>query len=449
MDRPSRLRDLWIPGALAILALHWLAPLALAPDWWGVATWRGIPGEWRVLLFVVTASLLTERGAARFAHLLERPRLSRGGLAAAIVLAGVLFGLLATEVHWGNAEIVVKAAVRPTVVVKHPLSSAFLGLVEEVLARVTGEAQPLLSVGLVSVMSGCAFVWGAVVLAHELFPDSLPRARVAIGLLCTAGWMQEFFAALESYPMSTAGQVWTLALLVRLLRPARDGSEPPPPVPLLFAASLTTSIFIATVFLWPAVLLAILLRRAWRPRLRSLLAVAAPPVVAVLCHRQWGRQAELDKIDVAFGGLDSNPWVPLTRNPEDIATHFTFFSYDHLAGRSNLISLVAPAFFLLLLLLLARRETPPQDADRRRLTRVLAFGALSAASMLVMVHPDMGPVLDWMQTNTGVVLPYVFLVFLVLDRTEDRRVGRVGVGCIALSVAHTLPWVLSNAGVTG
>ncbi len=448
------MRWAWISGGLVVLALHWIAPLGVPPDGWGVSSWRALPAAWRPLLVLVGLTLLVGPGRLRCEGWFARPRLSRAALLCWLVLLGCLFWWLRTEVHWGNYGIVANGASRGSVGLKHALASALAAGGATGLQAFTGGYHGDDAWAALSVLAGCLYVWGAAALGHAAFPHSLVKARVVAALACSAGFMAEFFGVVESYPLALSAQVWTVALLVRFMTRERAGGSARADggLPLLFMCSTSTAVFVATVYLWPAVIVGWISAGGWRwegRRLAAQLSAIAAPLVAagalvVLFGRNWKRLA------AAMGGTDGSMWVPLSTS-DDPRVHFAMISWEHVVARLELMTLVAPAWLPLLLVCVWPRGALRPATERpdvpRAVLRCLALAAVSAAGFVVLVNPDMGPVLDWMQTGTG-VLP-IFLLVLVgaLTRVDERDAARMGVACVGLSLLHTVPWVLANARV--
>lgn len=446
-----RLPGLLVGLGVLVLALHLVAPTLAPPALWGTRTWVGIPLGARLLLVVVAVgALLTPRP---FDAPLRRATLSRGARVAGLLAGGVLLAALGSRTLWGNAEIAANAATRGDVSLKHALASTLAAGLAGVLSwftespRVGGHALSALSVA-----SGVAYLAGAAALGRAAFPGDRVKARLVLGVLATAGLVQQFFGVVETYAPATAAQLWTLVLLVRT---ASDDERVAlrSPIPLLAAAAVTTALFVATVFVWPAVLLVAFRRRAaFARRSRALggaLAVAVPLLVAAWAVHAWGR-GDWEAMAGRFGGHDANPWVPLDKPPGAIKVHFTLVSIGHLLARLDAALLFVPAWPLLAMAAVeARGPADPGDDALGPLGRnALLLAGAGALSFFVLVHPDMGPTRDWMQTATGALAPYAAVTILALRSLTTRWAVALGVPCLVLSAAHTLPWVIVNAGLS-
>jgi hypothetical protein len=261
-----------------------------------------------------------------------------------------------------------------------------------------------------------------------------------------------FFGVVETYPAAVPAQVWTLAWMVRLVRagPRQDGARGRAALMALFCFSLGVGIFAAVLVLGPALLAAIVVRRPARLDLAYVVVPALPIVIAAVLFLALGRDPSSALSHM--GGADGRTWVPLSAADVTRNFHFELLSLEHLDARLEVLSLCAPAWLPLLLVgLLGGGGSSGAAAGRRRsdalLTALLGLAAAASASYATLVNPDMGPPMEWMQSACGVVAPYVFLAWFALSRAPERAAGRIGTALVALSVAHTLPWVLGNAGV--
>jgi hypothetical protein len=436
-----------VGGALTLL-LHAAAPLVAEPDLWGVGTWRGVPAGWRTFLLVTGLFLLVggRRVDAWFASPLRSPWTPW--------LAGALFCVaflaLSSEVPWANARIASKAAGRGEVTLKHIYASAAAALFARGASAVSGLYHGDTGYALVSALSGALFVPGAFALGHALFPRSRERARAAALVLCTAGWSQMFFGVVETYTAAMPAQVWTLAWMVRLYRAGPRAPDDPDATDergraglmALLCFSLGVGIFAAVAVLGPALLLVLLLRRPARIDLAYVVVPALPLVGAAILFLAYGRDPE--SALAHMGGSDGRTWVPLSEAGAGRNFHFEMLSLGHLDARLEVLSLCAPVWLPLLLLGLVGGARERID---RLLGALLGVAAVASASYAIGVNPDMGPPMEWMQSACGIVAPYVLVVWLGLARAPRRAAGRIGTALVALSVAHTLPWVLVNAGV--
>ena len=406
-------------GCVVVLALLWIAPVTVEPALWGASSWRGVPAAWRPLLVAVGLSLALLPETERLGGVLRARPLSRSAVVALVLAAMAAFWLLQTQVHWANAEIAAKAIGRGEVDLKHTLATTLAVGVSQGWRAVGGKYMGADALRIVSVLAGGLYLLGSVALGRALFPSSRVKARCTTALLVTAGLLQQFFGVVETYPLSLPAQLWVLVLIARAYDTEGSATRRSCAL-LLLAASVSTGVFVATVFLWPAVLLTVARRGRLRPIGPQVAAVLVPLLIAVLAFRFWGRT--LEGMSRSFGGVDRNPWVPV--NAEDgnaRTTHFLLFSLEHAAARANAAFLAAPAWIPLALVACIPGQSAESVESRSQLRVALLLAALGSLSYAFLINPDGGPVTEWMETTTGLLVPFACLVFFVLDRSSEAR----------------------------
>lgn len=434
-----------------VLLLHLAAPVLVAPRFWGLRTWEGVPFGVRALLFVIGASLLLPSRSRAFDALWHRPRASRKACIVALAIAAVFLFVLRTKVQWGNPDIAIEDAFKLRVTLKHTLATAL----SAVLRLLLGAQSAREAVALASVLSGVLYFWGSFAFGAALFPTSRVKARVVALSLATAGLSQQFFGVIESYPLSAATQVWVLTCIARLARPKAEGGSDSA-TPAVLAQSVAASTFVATLFLGPATLIAILRERSrgilrpisklWLPLLAAVVPIgAALGLIHLLGVLGIGYRWPI--LIETFGGHGS-AFVPLVWHGEETG-YFSLLSWDHLACRANAVFLSVPAWLSALAAVASVEPEQPADPVARRGLLPLLLGALGSLSYLVLINPDLGPTIDWMETAAGAIAPFAFLLAAALLRASDATAARLGTLFVSLSVLHTLPWVLANAGLTG
>lgn len=413
---------------------------------WGSQGWYGFEYGTRAALFVIGVALCSRSfGGAfdRFWGAAPMPRFIV--IPALIVLAGLLWGAR-TEVPWGNPDIAAEDAVRGRVNLKHPLSASLLALVSATGARLGGYPTGPDAVRWVSVASGVAFVLGGAVLGRALFPESRVKSRIVCALFLSSTIIQQFCGVIETYPAATACQMWTLAAIVRGSR-TEEPSAMRWSLAALALAGSNAGFFVATVFLAPAAALVFLmnLRKrgiSWAPIAAGVLAFLVAPAIALLAVATRGYTWRL--MLSSFGGIDGSAWVQLseTARPHQ---HFTLLSLHHASARWNASIFAAPMWPAAAAAVLAWRPKSPPPAW----LPALGLAALSALSFFVLIHPDLGPSSDWMQTATGVVAPFALLVAWGLSRTDDEGAARFGTAAVCASMIITIPTILTNTRILG
>lgn len=455
MTDANRFPRLLLWAALGIVLLHFAAPVFVTPTLWGVRSWSALPFGARALLVVVCASLMTAGAAAKFDSFWNLPSRNRWIFSFGVAAALSLFILFRSQEVYGNPDIAVDDARRGRLTLKHPMAGIWSAAVVRVFNIIDRKTDPLDAVAVASALSGILYILGAFVFARTVFPASESRRRVLAFILVTMGAMQQFFGVIENYGFGFAMQMWALVGIVKLARPASEGGWNSPVKPAFLSAMSTTG-FVATVFLWPATLFAMFLERkrgvlsSWGKVVSAAFCALIPMVVSAALlqwfaatQRGYGWRALI----ASFGGMDGSAWVPLTI-PEGHRAFFTLFSLEHLYARLNLAFLATPLWPSLLVAAWIVRQSPVDDVHRK-LTYTLGLAAAGALSFFVLVHPDLGPTVDWMQTAAGTLAPTAFLAVFVLSRSPDSWVPRLGTICIPIALCHLLPWSIGASSLGG
>ncbi|MEO0652458.1 MAG: hypothetical protein AAFZ65_17430 [Planctomycetota bacterium] len=173
------------------------------------------------------------------------------------------------------------------------------------------------------------------------------------------------------------------------------------------------------------------------------MAFAAPLAAAGLGFLAFGENFE--RLASSMGGADDNFWVPLEDDGAR-TTHFAMVSWEHAYQRLQALLIGFPAFPVLLAAALGgfgRRL----DRGRLELHALLFLSGLGGLSYAVLVNPDQGPHTEWMQTTAGYLPLFVSLALWTVDRASEGRAARLAIGAAAVSLAHTLPWIATNAGI--
>jgi hypothetical protein len=314
------------------------------------------------------------------------------------------------------------------------------------------------AIALVSTLAGGVY-WAAILRLTRRLPLPCGQAWPVWGLLGTCGAVALFFGHVENYSLLAAGTLWSLTLAVEA---AQDRSRS------LLAAALATGATVATHL--SAVWLAGALPVAWlwrwraggsgqgfpsRPALRegglgAALALV-PPAVAAVAVAAFGVPLAGFSL-TTFGGGDGRLFVPL-RGVETAYESFTLFSAPHLAAFGNEVLLVAPAGALLALAGGFGRRANGRRTDAG--TWVLAAATGGALAYAFLFNPDMaavaprlGALNEWdLFAFLAVPLTLLGLWWLRTAMDPGRERDALALGVLALSAAHTVPWLLLNAGL--
>lgn len=443
--------------ALAVIALHLLAPRFSEANAWGVWPFTYLPLTWRWGLALTAAGLvlfgelLWRRAETRLCWLWTRPWGALGVRLALAAAAAIPFWFCRIRhLRWGDAYLLTAAIPHPdvklTYVWQAPLDVFLHARLWQLANRWFGWPDPIPVYWILSALAGVVFVWLLLGLAGWLGRNRTERVLL-VGLVLTLGTMQLFFGYIENYSLMTAGVLLYAWLALRALY--GKVALVWPATALAFTHALHPStIILAPSLIYLAVLLVV--RRpaytnaiSWR---RALLSVTVPyavvfvGVVALLTAGNHGLAALLG-VDFPGGG-DRKWFVPLF----EVTTrwqHYTMFSWAHLVDILNQQLLSAPLIWssLIVVALLAWRKLPRGEPAFRLL-------ALMAGSYLLLTltwNPDYGGQRDWDLFSPAAV-PAALLLAYTLPRVLPERgaLRAAGWAVIAAQALHTVAWIYQN-----
>ena len=460
--------------ALAVIALHLLAPQLSEANAWGVWPFTYLPVAWRWGLALAAAFLiifgarLWEWVGPGFGRLFDRVSWGSPGarlaLAAAAALPFWLFRI--RHLRWGDAYLLVNAIPHPdvklTYVWQAPLDLFLHARLWQLANRWFGWPDPIPVYWILSTVAGVTFVWIALGLAHWLGQNRTERALLA-GLVLTLGAMQLFFGYIENYSLMTVGVLLYAWLALVTLR-GEIALVWPATVLAITHALHPSTIILAPSLVYLAVLLidrrspgsqpvqgrrpaaALTSRKGSISWQRALVSLAVPyilvfsGVVVLLTAGHHGLDALLGA-DFPGGG-DRQWFVPLFK----VTTrwqHYTMFSWAHLLDIVNQQLMSAPMIWpsLILVVLLAWRTLPSNDQTFRLLT----FMALSYLLLTLTWNPDYGGQRDW-DLFSPAAAPAALLLAYALPRAlpERRALAAAGWALVIAQALHTVAWIYQN-----
>jgi hypothetical protein len=438
--------------ALVVLAMHVAAPCLPEQDAWGLWPYTVFDPHLGFILAVVVASLVLPavneavRRALAKAFRLWPTSFSKTLAFALVSLAAIVpFWLLRIRHdRWGDAALFVVALPYGLVYNWQAPMDVFLHAKAWTLANRLWGWDVATTYAVISVAMGAVFVFVLFHLADLLGRDVLEKA-IVFGLFVSLGTMQLFFGYIESYTIIPVGILLYLFLSLRYLQGRTSLTWP------ALALGATMAFHPSTGSLGPSLLVLYLAR--WRERpdwrahvvefLRAALPVLAmvAMVVVILSLGQHGIDALLGA-DFPGGG-DRRWFVPLFKTETEYE-HYTMFSLGHLIDFVNEHLLIAPLGLILIaaILVLGWRGIDFRDP---------MFCFLLVASFFYLLftttwNPDYGGRKDW-DLFASVSLPYTLLGAYLLTRcVKDRAaLGYIGLVVIAVSLLHTMAWIISNA----
>ncbi|MEW6336678.1 MAG: hypothetical protein ACOY3Y_21160 [Acidobacteriota bacterium] len=451
-------------GGYGVLALHAFADPRPPAGVWGVVGVLALspPVKWTVLL--VAALLLTPpagRAVIRAFGRTARRLAGALGFVPAWVWIALLLAIawsLRSRTYYGDALATVDALHAGQVInTKEPFDRLITAAVYRLGHAVTGWDAGT-AIALVSTLAGATY-WAGVLRLARAWPLSVGQVWPVWGLLGSCGAVALFFGHVENYSLLTAGTLWSLVLALEAVQD-RGRSL----VPAALATGVTVATHLSAVWLAGALPVAWWSRwrpgggggrGIWRPALRECglgtLAALAPLAAAAAAVAAAGEPLAGFSL-TTFGGGDGRLFVPLW-SIETAYERVTMFSAAHLAAFANEVLLVAPAGAVLALLVPFGRRADGRKTDAG--TWVLLAATLGTLAYAFLFNPDMAAVAP----HLGALNEWDLFAFLAVPLTMAglwwlRTAMEPGLerdalvlGVVALSVAHTLPWVLHNAGV--
>ncbi len=425
--------------ALAVIALHLLAPLLPEDSAWGVWPYTYLP-TWARWVLAVAAVLVI------FAPDLPRFRLPRLRPCLWLPIAGFPLFWLARIVHtrWGDAYILIHAIPHPKVHLTYTWQAPFDVYIHAKLwalgHRLWGWPDPTPVYWLLSSLCGVAFLY--VVCRLAAFWEKDDRRRIVLFFfLTTLGTVELFFGYIENYTFAALGVTIYLYLALRTLR----GDTP-----LLWPATalaITHGFHPSTIVLDPSLLYlgwAWYRSRSGRSLMDAAFQIAAPmivvggAVVTLLTLGGHGIHALLSSDRP--GGGDARLFVPLFRTTSRWE-HYTMFSWGHLLDMVNEQLLTAPTLLAALISLLAIRPALPRSREGKFLTLAAGFYLLFIWTW----NPDYGGRRDWDLFSLAAI-PLAFLTwhFLRSFFRDDERGLKAAAALTAVQIIHTAAWVYQN-----
>lgn len=448
-------------GGYGLLALHAFADPRPPSGAWGVVGMLALSPAVTWAVLIATALLVTPpvgRAVIRVCGGTARRVAAALGFVPAWVWLGLLLAVawsLRSRTFYGDGLATVDALhAGQWINTKEPLDRLITAAVYRFGHAAVGWDAGT-AIALVSTLAGGLYWAGVVRLARRL-PECGGQAWPAWGLLGSCGTVALFFGHVENYALLAAGTLWSLVLMLEAMRDRTRS---------LLPAALATGATVATHLsaVWFAGALPVAWWWRWRgagrfpsrPALRECalgsIVALAPLAGAVFAVAAAGVPLAGFSL-TTFGGGDGRLFVPL-RSVETAYESFTLFSPAHLAAFGNEVLLVAPAGALLSLVgTLGRREGGRKADGGTWVLTAATCGTLAYAFLfnpdMAAVAPHLGALNEWdLFAFLAVPLTVLGLWRLCTAMGPGPERDAVALGAVALSVAHTVPWLLLNAGI--
>jgi len=297
------------------------------------------------------------------------------------------------------------------------------------LAALFPNADPSLAYTVPSVVCGGIFIFLVLVLADLLGKTSFQKILI-FSLLITLGSIQLLFGYVESYTtLLVAVTLFTLLSLL-FLRGKINIIFP------FLALALSISLHVSAIVLMPAFLY--LIFRKWRIQGRRFLDVPTLLCLVGCCGIVF---LAVWKVFLLPGeGNRFDQFLPLTVTPE---SSFTMFSGAHFGELANQLLLISPAGTILFFFFLCHAVKLRSLKDP-----FLNFLLLSglAGLLLIFVYNSRWGHADWdLRALPSVFLTLLGTLLLIEWGSRWSRFKNYGLILIAVSLFHTVPWILLNA----
>ena len=310
-----------------------------------------------------------------------------------------------------------------------PLDGFVHNQLYQLLTSLFPNADPSLAYTVPSVVCGGVFIFLILILA-DLLGKTFFQKVIIFSMLVALGSIQLFFGYVESYTTLLVA-VMLFTLLSLLFLQGRVNVIFP-----FLALALSIPLHVSAIVLMPALLY--LIFQKWRSQGRRF-----PDLPTLLCLAGcWGIVfLAVWKVFLMPGeGNRFEQFLPLTVTPK---SSFTMFSGAHFGELANQLLLISPAGTILFLFFLF--HTVKLRSLKRPFLNFLLISGLSGL-LLIFVYNSRWGHADWDLR----ALPSLFLTLfgtLLFIEWGDRwsRFKNYGLILIAVSLFHTVPWVLVNA----
>ncbi len=290
-------------------------------------------------------------------------------------------------------------------------------------------ADPSLSYTIPSVVCGGAFIFLILVLADLLGKTSYQKVLI-FSALVTLGSIELFLGYVEAY--TTLFVALTLFILFSVL--FLKGK-----ISIIFsflALALSISLHVSAIVLMPAFLY--LIFRKWQTQgrkfldvLTSLCIVACSGIVSLAVWKVFLMPGEANR----FG-----QFLPLAATAKD---SFTMFCGAHFGEFVNQLFLISPAGTILFFFFLF--YTIKSRSFKRPALNFLLIASLSGLFLIFVYNSRWGSA-DWdLRAFPSIFLTLFGILLFITWGSRWPRFKNYGLILIAVSLFHTLPWILVNA----
>ncbi|MGB7062608.1 MAG: tetratricopeptide repeat protein [Candidatus Zixiibacteriota bacterium] len=430
----------FLPVLLLLVIIHLLAIYWGTPFLWGVHHLHFFPRWLGWILSMVTLSLFVPAVNKPALNFLETIFSALGQLLSkmpkypAFIAAGIVsmpvFWLLRTEFFLlGDGCFKLEALASGGITTTEPLDGIIHHQLYRLLTPLFSNADPSLSYTIPSVICGGAFIFLILALTDILGKTSFQKILI-FSALVTLGSIQLFFGYVESYTTLLIGLTLFLLFSVLFLK-GKIGIVFP-----FLALVLSMALHVSALALIPAFLY--LIFRKWQTQGSRFLdvptAVCMVACLGIVFLGLWKASLVVGK------GRTFGQFLPLVATPK---MSFTMFSRAHLSEFANELLLISPAGTLLFLFFLLR-ALKLKSFSHPTLNFLLISGL--SGLLLVFAYDCHWGSMDWdLMSFPGIFIALFGILSFLRWRGQWSKVKNYGLILIAVSLFHTVPWILVNA----
>jgi hypothetical protein len=431
---------LFLPVLFLLVIIHLLATYWGTPFLWGVHHLHFFP-RWvgwiltivTLTLFVPSVNNLTLKASESILGVLQR---ALAGINKYLLFTGA--GIVALQLFWslrtklfllGDGCFKLEALASGMITSTEPLDGVIHLQLYRLLATLSPSADPSLAYTVPSVVCGGAFVFMILLLADLLGKTSFQKILIFF-MLVTLGSIQLFFGYVESYTTLLVGVTLFLLLSVRFLHGKTN---------IIFsflALALSISLHVSAIALIPAFLYLIF----WKRQTQGNRFLDVPTVLCMVACSGIVFLAVWKASLVVGEGNMLRQFLPLTATAK---SDFTMFCGAHLSEFANELLLISPAGMLLFVFFLLR--TLKLKSIGHPTLNFLLISGISGLLLVFAYNCHWGSV-DWdLMSFPGISITLFGILSFLKWRGQRTKVKNYGLILIAVSLFHTLPWILVNA----
>jgi tetratricopeptide (TPR) repeat protein len=320
----------------------------------------------------------------------------------------------------------------PRVYPNEPMAGFLVWRIRELLEWMQLSSSHLLAYQITSILAGLCSLFVVILISKTISANSVERILFALLVFCS-GSIQLFFSYVENYSATFFILLLYTYTSILYLRGKR---------PLIIAGTvygLLVTFQFGMVVIGPSFLFLLareIFRRKYTSAFVSLLAACGSFVLLLLLSgytpgqfmaRFFQGETHLLSLATASDQLGDN----------------AFLSWRHLLNVANYAGLVSPAILVAaVLVVIGRRKIPYSDP----VTVYLGISSLGGIFFILAMRSELGMSRDW-DLYAPFSLPFILLILYLWKELEiDRRVSeRLLISITAVTILHTLPWVLTNA----